>query len=259
MAHIDKHPPGAFCWIELGTTDQNAAKSFYTSLFGWSPQDFPMGPNQFYTMFKLDGGDAAAAFSISPEEQERGIPPHWMLYVCVANADDTASRVAGLGGKVIEGPFDVATFGRMAVLRDPTGTYINIWEPKSHVGTTVAGVDGTLCWADLNTPDPDRAGQFYTELFGWELMRGDDGYVHIKNNGEFIGGIPPVRQSSRETPPHWLPYFVTSSADETASKASAGGAKMYMPPTTMEKVGRIAVIADPQGAAFALYEAPQKA
>ena len=58
MPHIDKHPPGVFCWIELSTTDQNAAKSFYSSLFGWARQDFPMGPNDFYTMFQLEGTPA---------------------------------------------------------------------------------------------------------------------------------------------------------------------------------------------------------
>ena len=63
VPHIDKHPPGAFCWIELATTDQNAAKSFYGSLFGWAVKDVPMGPNDFYSMFQLDGRDAAAAYT----------------------------------------------------------------------------------------------------------------------------------------------------------------------------------------------------
>jgi predicted enzyme related to lactoylglutathione lyase len=52
MTHIDKHSAGSFCWIELATTDQNAAKDFYSSLFGWSPQDNPIGPSEFYTVFK---------------------------------------------------------------------------------------------------------------------------------------------------------------------------------------------------------------
>jgi len=53
MAHIDKHAPGEFCWLELATTDQNAAKAFYSSVLGWSINDFPMGPNEVYTMFQL--------------------------------------------------------------------------------------------------------------------------------------------------------------------------------------------------------------
>jgi predicted enzyme related to lactoylglutathione lyase len=68
MANIDKHPTGSFCWIELHTTDQNAAKSFYSTLFGWVPEDMPMGPNDFYTIWKLQGRDAAAGCTLRPEE-----------------------------------------------------------------------------------------------------------------------------------------------------------------------------------------------
>ncbi|MGB9487254.1 MAG: VOC family protein, partial [Terriglobia bacterium] len=162
MPHIDKHPPGAFCWIELSTTDQNAAKSFYSSLFGWASQDFPMGPNDFYTMFQLEGRDAAAAYTMRPEQRSMGVPVHWMIYIGVESADATASRVAQLGGKLLRPPFDVYDVGRMAVVQDPTGAVFALWQPKSHTGTGIAGVPGTLCWADLITPDPARAKEFYT-------------------------------------------------------------------------------------------------
>lgn len=217
-----------------------------------------MGPDEIYTIFMLDGRPAAAAFKLRSQEMERGIPPYWGLYVCVKSADQSAARANELGGNVFEGPFDVADHGRMAVVRDPTGAIFSLWEPKNNIGVGVAGVDGTLCWADLNTTDPAAASKFYTGLFGWELVPGDDGYQHIKNSGEFIGGIPPARPDSK-APPHWLPYFLTSSADETAMNADARGAKLFMPPSTFENVGRISVIADPQGAVFAIYEAARKA
>src|SRR5437588_7666219 len=87
MPKVEGHKPGAFCWVELGTTDQANAKSFYSSLFGWTPVDSPMGPNELYTMFKLNDGDAAAAYTMRPEERSM-VPPHWNLYVAVVNADD---------------------------------------------------------------------------------------------------------------------------------------------------------------------------
>ena len=59
MTNIDRHPAGSFCWIELHTTDQAAAKTFYGSLFGWAAHDSPMGPNDYYTEFKLQGREAA--------------------------------------------------------------------------------------------------------------------------------------------------------------------------------------------------------
>src|SRR5579863_9795621 len=83
MAEIDKHKPGAFSWIELSTTDQNAAKTFYTSLFGWTFQDFPMGPDDSYTMFSLKGRTPAAAYTMRRDEQQMHVPPHWNLYISV--------------------------------------------------------------------------------------------------------------------------------------------------------------------------------
>src|SRR5579864_8638659 len=135
MAQIEKHEPGSFCWIELGTTDQTAAKDFYTKLFGWTVQDFPMGPTEFYSMFSLQGSNTAAAYAIRQEQRAQGVPPHWMLYVATESADDTAKRASEAGGKVLAPPFDVFTVGRMAVLQDPTGATFSVWQPNSHKGT----------------------------------------------------------------------------------------------------------------------------
>ena len=96
MANIAKHPAGSFCWIELSTNDQNAAKNFYTSLFGWGVVDSPMGPDDFYSMFKLDGQDTGAACTLRKEQLEQGVPPHWMLYIAVDNADEARKYARGL-------------------------------------------------------------------------------------------------------------------------------------------------------------------
>ena len=255
MPHIDSHPPGAFVWVELGTTDQAAAKSFYSSLFGWTPIDAPIGPNEFYTMFRLEGRDAAAGYTLRPD-RSGGAPPHWMLYISVANADEGAARAAQAGGKVVAPPFDVMTAGRMAVIEDPTGATFCIWQPKDNQGIGIAGVDGTLCWADLMTRDVPRARRFYADLFRWEIEAGQNdpsGYLHIKNAGNFIGGIPPVGPQPG-VPAHWLLYFLTSNCDASAEKARGLGAKIHYGPTTMEGVGRWAVVTDPQGAVFALFQ-----
>src|SRR5262249_3485989 len=184
MSHIEKHPPGAFCWIELATTDQNAAKNFYGKLFGWTVNDFPMGPNDFYSMFQLEGRDTAAAYTIRPEQRSQGVPPHWMIYVAVEDADAATRRAAELGGKVLAAAFDVYTVGRMAVLEDPTGAVFSVWQAKQHKGTGIADVDGTLCWAELSTTDQERASRFYADLFGWKITKGDEdqshNYFHIQ-------------------------------------------------------------------------------
>ncbi len=257
MPHIDKHEPGSFSWIELATTDQNAAKTFYGNLFGWSADDQPMGPGNFYTMFLSDSRPAAAAYTLRPEQRSQGVPPFWMIYIDVRSADETVQNAQDAGGTVLAPPFDVYDFGRMAVLRDPTGAVFSVWQAKGHSGAGITGVDGTLCWADLNTPDADRAKQFYSAVFGWQIEPGEhdpSGYLHIKNGSDFIGGIPPAAHRNPQAPPHWLAYILVSDCDASAAKAKGLGANLLMPPTSMENVGRWAVVADPQGAVFAIFQ-----
>jgi predicted enzyme related to lactoylglutathione lyase len=258
MPTIDRHAPGAFCWFELATTDQAAAKQFYTSLFGWNVNDFPMGATGNYSMFDLQGQLVAAAYTMVPEQRSRSIPPYWMLYIATESADKTASRASELGAKVIVPPMDVFSFGRMAVFSDPTHAPFSVWEPMQHPGVGLTGEDGTVCWADLSTPDPDSATKFYTGLFGWSIS-GDDpsGYMHIKNHDEFIGGIPPASMRNPQAPPHWMIYFLVSECDASASKAQALGATLLMPSKTVEHVGRMSIVKDPQGALFALFQ-PEK-
>lgn len=263
MTDIDSYKPGSFCWVELGTTDQNAAKRFYGELFGWVANDMPMGPEGVYTIFKLNGRDAAAGYTLRQDQRARGVPPHWILYVTVESADAKAGQAAKAGGTVLAGPFDVMDVGRMAVLTDPTGAAFCVWQAKGGKANGLADVDGTLCWADLNTPDPDRAGKFYGELFGWKFTKDTDddppsGYLHIQNGGDFIGGLPPVTARSSQMPAHWLPYFQISNCDATAAKARQLGAKFYLDPMTLEDVGRFAVLADPQGAVFAIFQSGRK-
>jgi hypothetical protein len=259
MANIEKHAPGEFCWVELATTDQPAAQAFYSKIFGWSPRDMPIGPNQDYTIFDLQGRPAAASYTLRADQRSHGVPPHWDLYVAVQSADETAARAKQLGGSVLAEPFEVFDAGRMAVLQDPTGAVFCIWQADKHTGTRITGSDGTLCWADLNTGDQARAGQFYSDLFGWQIMKEDEdpahNYWHIKNGEEFIGGIPPASMQQPGVPAHWLAYFTVSDCDTTAATAKSLGANLYMPPTDFEDVGRISIIADPQGATFAIFKA----
>jgi predicted enzyme related to lactoylglutathione lyase len=256
MPEIDKHKPGAFSWIELATTDQNAAKTFYTSLVGWTFRDSEMGPNDFYTMFSLKGRIAAAAYTQRADEQALHIPSHWNLYINVESADHTVKRAGELGAKVLVPPFDVFTYGRMTVIQDPTGAVFSAWQPKEHPGIGVKDEPGSLCWADLNSPNPAAAATFYSQLFGWQIegSQNGSGYLHIKNDGEYIGGIPPLEYQNPNAPPHWLIYLLVADCDASTEKAKELGARVYMGPTTMENVGRLTVLADPQGAVSALFE-----
>lgn len=258
MPHIQGHELGDFCWFELGTNDQNRAKEFYSELFGWTVRDSPMGPDAVYTVFELDGRPCAAAYTLMTDLVEKGIPPHWMMYV-EGNADAAAAKAKELGATMFCPPMDVADYGRMVTIQDPAGAVLSIWESKTHKGTLITEVPGTFCWGELSSQQPEKVVPFYEAMFGWKMMRGEnpgDNYLHIMNGQQMIGGVVPVDHRDPNVPSHWMSYFLVTDCDASAAKVTAMGGKIVFGPMTMEKVGRMAYVADPQGAMFALFQPP---
>jgi predicted enzyme related to lactoylglutathione lyase len=248
---------GSFCWMELGTTDQKAAKSFYTNLFGWTAEDQNMGPDMAYTIFRLGGKDVAGGYTLMKDQIDAHIPPHWMLYIKVESADAAAAKAVSLGGQQLMAPSDIPNVGRFAIIQDPTGATVCVFQPGQHKGMAVFGQQGALCWADLNTPNPAKAAKFYGDWLGWKYETGKDGYRHIINGtsqDDMIGGIPPEMHAPPGTPAHWMAYFYVSDCKATAAKAAQLGARTLMPAELMPDVGTIGVLMDPQGAVFALYQ-----
>src|SRR5690349_7730900 len=142
---------GSFCWLELGTTDRKSGKAFYSNLFGWTGEDMPMGPDMVYTIFRTGSDDVAGGYELMKDQLDAHVPPHWMLYVRVDDADASASKATALGAKQIVPPSDIPKVGRFAVIQDPTGAVISIFQPGQHRGFTNFGAVGAPCWADLNT------------------------------------------------------------------------------------------------------------
>jgi uncharacterized protein len=250
MAERTNYTPGTFSWVELATTDQPAAKSFYMELFGWDANDVPMDDGSAYSMMSIDGKDVAA---ISPQ-REAGVPPTWNSYVTVDNADDTVEQAKSLGGTVHVPAFDVFDVGRMAVIQDPQGAYFMTWQPKQHIGASLVNAHGALSWNELGTTDMDAAAQFYGGLFGWTMspMEGTGTPYNVIMNaaGHGNGGIRPVMPPG--TPPNWLVYFGSDDTAASFAKAQELGATPLAEPMDIG-VGQIAVLQDPQGAVFALF------
>ncbi|HEY6064818.1 MAG TPA: VOC family protein [Thermoanaerobaculia bacterium] len=254
MVEMTRYEPGTFCWVELATSDAEAAKRFYTSLFGWTFDDRP-GGGGIYTLLLRNGKEVAALYGMSP--QEGGIPPHWNSYVSVEKADDAASRARELGGSVLMGPFDVMEHGRMAVVQDPAGATFSVWEPKAHIGARIVNEPGSFCWNELYTTDPRRASDFYSKLFGWtrEARHMDFGdYVIFEMSGRMMAGMMQVPKEWGPVPPHWLVYFAVDDCDATVAKARGLGAGVTVEPMDVESVGRFALLTDPQRAGFAVIK-----
>jgi uncharacterized protein len=257
MPNFDSHPAGNFVWFELSTTDQAAAKQFYSALLGWQSEDMPMGPDMIYTMFRLNGRDTAGAYTMKAEEREMGIPPNWMIYVSVENADAVLASALEHGGNAMSPAIDIPNVGRMVVLQDPVGAVFSVFQPGHHKGVGVYGEPNAFCWADLQTPDRERTAPFYSALFGWQLLPGKDkdmnGYLHIKNGEQYIGGLPEPRNLPPSVMPHWLPYIQCTDCAAQTTKAHQLGARVLVPATTVEGQLSYSVVTDPQGAVFALF------
>ncbi|HZO12487.1 MAG TPA: VOC family protein [Polyangiaceae bacterium] len=263
MPEISTHEPGTFSWIDLQTTNVAGAKAFYGELFGWQLQDMPAGDAGTYTMAKLQHRDVCGLSQQNDMMREQGVPPVWTAYVTVTSADQTANKARELGGKVVAPPFDVMDAGRMAVLQDPSGATFAIWQPKTHAGAGVLREPGTLSWVELATPDTEAPKRFYAGLFGWQpdtKGEGANAYTEwARGEGQpHAGGMLQITSEWgphwQSIPPHWMVYFAVASVDDTAGRAKSLAGKVLVGPKDIPKVGRFAVLQDPQGATFSIIK-----
>ena len=262
MADFTSHTPGTFSWPELSTTDQKGGVAFYRGLFGWDVNEQPIGPTDMYSIFQMRGKPVGAGYTMRPEEKQGGAPPHWNSYVTVANVDESAKKAASLGGKIIAPPFDVMDAGRMAVVQDPTGAIFQIWQKGRSIGAEILNEPGALCWTELTTSDTKAAEAFYTGLFGWTPKHSAPSsqmeYTEFSVNGQpSIGMMAKPAQMPAHIPSYWMPYFQVANTDASVTKATDLGGKVMVPAQDIPGTGRFAIITDPQGAMFAVFEFKQ--
>lgn len=253
MGERSQYAPGTFCWADLTTTDQPAAKSFYGELFGWSAHDTPVGEGAYYSIMSRDGKSVAAIAPQPEAQRDAGVPPVWNSYVTVSDADAVADRAQELGANVHAPPFDVMQAGRMAVIQDPQGAFFMLWQPRDMPGAALVNAPGALVWNELGSPDLDASSAFYSGLFGWTVApfeASPEPYLSIKNGDANNGGI---RALAPGAPPNWLVYFGIDDLDAGLSKVGELGGSTLAGPIDIQ-IARIAVVADPQGAVFALYD-----
>ncbi|HYE87594.1 MAG TPA: VOC family protein [Vicinamibacterales bacterium] len=255
---------GSFVWCELMTTDLAGAESFYKNVVGWTA--VPFAPDGSYIVFNNPSGVGSAGMMTLPDAaRQMGTPPHWLMYVGTPSVDDTALRIAQLGGKVLKQPEDIPSAGRFAVVQDPFGAAFGIYSPPANrPGKGPAGV-GDFSWFELYTPNPDGAWKFYNTLFGWEktsaMDMGEMGVYQMFGRG---GGIPNggIMKPPPGAPAAWAPYVMVKDAKAAAGAATANGGKIVNGPMEVPGGDWIAQGFDPQGAMFSVHSlnpATQKA
>lgn len=256
MQETTQYKTGNFCWVELGTTDAGAAKNFYKQLFGWDYFDAPMGPDMTYSLININGKEIGGLYQLTSDMLRQGIPPHWLSYISVTNADDATAQATSAGATLLKGPFDVGDAGRMSVIQDPTGAVFAIWQPKSNPGSDVYRETGSFCWNELGTNDTQKAADFYAMLFGWnrEAFPGPMEYTIFKNGDEGIAGMYQITPEMGPVPPHWRVYFAVTDCDATVQKATEAGGSVLRPAEDIPGVGRFAILRDPASAVFAVLK-----
>lgn len=244
---------GQFVWYELMTSDVEGAKKFYAPITSWSTQPF----DQSYTLWTTGGTPFAGIHQLGPTERAQGIPPNWMPYVESNNVAETVRLASSLGARIIEGPRDIPNVGTFAVIQDPQSAVFGVLDSKGRRrawdGTPVVG---RFSWHELMTTDLPRAFEFYKRLFGWEKtgemdMGGGNTYL-MYGKGQPFGGMfarPPEMAGMH---PFWLSYIHVKDVNKAFATAKKNGAYVQRPPMEIPG-GMIAILGDPQGAAFAVH------
>ena len=249
MSERDGYAPGVPCWIDTWREDALAAVGFYTELFGWDAE----ASGRHHTC-RIRGRDVAGI-----GERAAGAPPAWTTYVWVDSAEETAAKAAEAGGSVLAAPSGSLDGGWMAILADPAGATIGVWQPGSHRGAQLVNEPGAWAMSTLTTADPEGAQRFYGGVFGWETEA--FGPVTLWRLPGYIGGEPkqPVPRdviavmAPGDGPARWDVNFWVADTDGVADKTAALGGRIVAPPSDAPGF-REAVLADPHGAVFSVSQ-----
>ena len=250
-----QHPHGTFCWMDIYLPDPERGKTFYNAMFGWEWTDVPMGDTgSSYTMFNLDGKSVGAMGPEMPDMFPEGVPPMWFSYLATDDMDATVCQAKTLGANFLMGPHDVGN-GRVALMQDPGGATLFLWQALEFGGAEIIRAPGALVWNELYTRDLEATQSFYGDLFGWEwasmpMLGGGD----LANLGDFLAcGVLEMDENWGEMPPHWMVYIQVEDADAAASKVQDLGGDVCVPVTDIS-VGRFAVVNDDQKGTFTIFE-----
>ncbi|MGV8932082.1 MAG: VOC family protein [Luteimonas sp.] len=268
---MTKRYHGNPCWYEL-TTGNGAlkpAEDFYASILGWTFQD--AGMQGFTYHLAQSNADAVAGLMEVPGDVA-DMPPFWMTYFAVDDADAFVSRAKAAGASLHRGPDDVPGTGRFAVLADPQGAAFGVLQPDmgnmsdADIAKADAGgafhpnTPGRCNWNELMSSDPDAAFAFYSGLLGW--TKGDvvdmgkmGSYQLFRHDDTDIGGMMGLGDAPRS---NWLPYFgVQGRVSDTIDAIKAAGGSVHHGPHEVPGGMYIAVAQDPQGAWFAVTGASE--
>lgn len=255
MVAVQSYKQGTPCWLDLSSSNLEAAKEFYGALFDWEFVDMPIGPGMSYTMAKLKGEWVCGMMSQMPEQAQAGLPSFWAVYIAVDDANEAAAAVETAGGKVLMPVDDVPNgSGRMFVAMDPSGANIGFWQAQNHQGTGIVNEVGTVVWHELGVADVPAVLPFYQAVAGMAAETspmGDVGeYTRFTVAGETVAG---AMQTQPGMPNAWTAYLAVEDCDAALERIPTLGGSVLSPAFDIP-FGRMAVVADPAGAVFCVMD-----
>ena len=254
----EDHHVGKVILLELITPDLAAAQRFYGGLFGWTFREIKAGRTK-YAEALLDGRAVAGLVQRAIPRGERR-QPEWLSFFAVDDVDTTERLAVQHGAKLLFGPRSFPDRGREAVLADPQGAVFAILASSSGDPPDFLADPGDWIWSSLITSDPNQAAGFYQTLFRFDVfeLSSEAAALHLllaSNNyaRASINSLPPT---SSQTHPSWINYVRVDDAEKTTARAVALGGRVLVEPHEDRQGGKLALIADPDGAPLGVLEWP---
>jgi predicted enzyme related to lactoylglutathione lyase len=242
-------------WTDLATSDAEGAREFYSKVFGWKVEVNPDPQYGGYALAKIGGKDVAG---IGPKQMNEA-PTAWTVYIGSADAEDTVKKAQAAGGNVVVPTMAVGDQGKMAIIQDPSGAMLGIWQSQNMTGAQVYDRPNSMGWAEVNSRGFEKAKPFYKKLFNWgekktAAVGENPEYTEFQLGGKSIaGGMEMNPMVPAEVPSYWMVYFNVDNVDKAFDKVIAEGGKEMLSPQDMPG-GRFAIVSDPQGASFGLLK-----
>ena len=248
---------GTSTWLDLGVHDLGAAKTFYTGLFGWTFEDLGEDLGHYHLIRNngaLVGGIMDVSGMTCPDGGEYS--PEWGVFLAVEDVDARLERVTDAGGAVVAAAEDVGRSGRMGLALDPAGAMIGLWRARELEGYEFTGSPGSPVWVELMTHRFDDACDFYTAVFDADLVAmsepmDDESFRYVTNGSQETAswGMGDATGIMPEEAAGWRVYLGVEACDAAAEKVRELGGRVLAGPVD-SPFGRIATVADPEGASF---------
>jgi predicted enzyme related to lactoylglutathione lyase len=183
---------------------------------------------------------------------EPGQPQVWATYLATDDIERSKEKITAAGGQLLTDVIDIGEHGKMIVAMDVAGAVFGMWQAGTHTGFQLANVAGSVTWNENLSNDVEANKKFYADVCGFNFSDlGDDSHVYatMDIDGKGVAGMTTL--PSPDAPPHWITYFAVTDTDATVAKLrELDGTVLQEAFDTPQ--GRIAIVADNQGAPFGL-------